>query len=106
MRKLGYTIAGFLLLTLFAYLGYRASPSVWDYYPINADTIRIKSTVAPTVGNVLVAIDTFGDYVTGTTAAIPIFGIPIKDSIATTGATVNLAVNTSYVVTASSSISC
>ena len=33
-------------------------------YNIKADTIRIKKSVTPTVGNVLTCIDTLGDYVT------------------------------------------
>ena len=37
---------------------------VKNYVEMRADTVRIKKDVTPSVGNTLVCIDTFGDYVT------------------------------------------
>jgi len=42
-----------------------ATAQVTHYYSIKADTVRIKKSVTPSIGNTLVCIDTFGDYVTG-----------------------------------------
>jgi hypothetical protein len=57
MKKILFIFC-FLLITLSNF----AQSST--YYQIKNDTIRIKKTVKPTIGNVLVCIDTFGDYVT------------------------------------------
>ena len=52
-----------LLISLLFCAQLIVSAQVKHYYQIKADTIRIKKSVTPIVGSVLMCIDTFGDYV-------------------------------------------
>lgn len=90
MRKLIY------LLLLFPALAFSQAQTE---YQIKNDTVQIKKSVTPAVGNMLVCVDTFGDYVTvqGFAGAL--------DSVATSGATISPLVNTAFHITASGTIS-
>ena len=97
MRKVA--LFGVGLLGIIALLFTCAVNPVQVYYQIQTDTIQIKNIVAPQIGMTEVAIDTFGDAIWQNN-----FGTPVFDSIATSGAKVTLAANTSYVITSSGTI--